>query len=259
MKTRKLLALAAVAVAIVVLGAGMALALDSPAVTWWVIGGGGGRSTGGNVTIVDTLGQPAIGTAQGGAVSLSSGYWYQGLTPASLFSMTLTNGWNLISSPMAPANTLVTETLRSITGSYDLVYAYVAGDPSPWKIYDSSAPDIFNDLKAITEAMGLWIRVTSPATVTLALTGTQPASPSISLVAGWNLVGYPSPVTRPITESLASCDTKFDLIYTYVAGDPSPWKIYDPAAPPIFNDITDLAPGRGYWIRMTQACVWNVP
>jgi hypothetical protein len=48
---------------------------SGPAVDWWVISGGGGPSSGGNVALNDTLGQPVIGPASGGNVTLHAGYW----------------------------------------------------------------------------------------------------------------------------------------------------------------------------------------
>jgi hypothetical protein len=48
---------------------------SGPAVDWWVISGGGAPSSGGNVALNDTLGQPVIGPASGGNVTLHAGYW----------------------------------------------------------------------------------------------------------------------------------------------------------------------------------------
>jgi hypothetical protein len=76
MKTRKLLSFATVALVVLLIGAGMALAQGSgPAVEWWVVAGGGAPSSGGNVTLNDTLGQPVVGDASGGSVTLHAGYW----------------------------------------------------------------------------------------------------------------------------------------------------------------------------------------
>ena len=48
---------------------------SGPAVDWWVISGGGAPSSGWNVALNDTLGQPVIGPASGGNVTLHAGYW----------------------------------------------------------------------------------------------------------------------------------------------------------------------------------------
>jgi len=61
---------------IAALGVDAALAQGGgPAVSWWVISGGGAPSSGGNVTLNDTLGQPVVGPSSGGDVALRAGYW----------------------------------------------------------------------------------------------------------------------------------------------------------------------------------------
>ena len=62
-----------------------AAAQSGTEVPWWVVAGGGGPSSGGEVTLNDTLGQPVTGPSSGGAVSLSAGYWYNGLGPTRVY------------------------------------------------------------------------------------------------------------------------------------------------------------------------------
>ena len=180
------------------------------------------------------------------------------LSPAATTAvLSLSTDWNLLSIPVSPSSTTITQVLSTITGSYDLVYAYYASDTAdPWKKYNTAAPPLLNDLTDIDETKGFWIR-TSDA-VTLTVSGTTPVSPTIPLVTGWNLVGYPSQVTKPITEALTSCAGKYDLVYAYYASDTAdPWKKYNTAAPPFLNDLTEMRPGLGYWVRMTEACNWK--
>ena len=179
--------------------------------------------------------------------------------PMPTVSIPLQVGWNLISLPLAPLHTAVTEILAAIAGSYDLVYNYDASDTTdPWKKYDIAQPPFLNDLTVITESMGLWLHATSPASLTV--TGTIPISPSVSLLPGWNLVGCASLTPRPITESLSTCSGTYDLAYTYVASDTlDPWKKFDTAQPPFLNDLVTCDPGRGYWIHVTQPCELILP
>ncbi|MCG2767207.1 MAG: hypothetical protein L6435_02340 [Anaerolineae bacterium] len=160
---------------------------------------------------------------------------------------------------MSPANTVITDVLSTIEGEYDMVYVYHASDAAdPWKKYNTAAPSFLNDLADIDETMGLWIRATEA--VTLTVSGSVPSSPTIDLCEGWNLVGYPSQTTRPITEALAGIEVKYDLVYAYDAWDAAdPWKKYNTAAPPFLNDLTEMGPGLGYWIRVSEDCVWSVP
>lgn len=82
MNKRIMQALALALLAVLLLAAlaivGIALAQGSgAAIGWQVLSGGGAPSSGGNVTLNDTLGQPVIGPSSGGGnVALGAGYWY---------------------------------------------------------------------------------------------------------------------------------------------------------------------------------------
>jgi len=168
----------------------------------------------------------------------------------------LAGGWNLLSLTLAPTSTAITQALASIAGHYDQVYAYDATDAAdPWKLYDVVRPSSLNDLAQVNERMGLWAHTSAPLTLTVS--GRAPFSTTIPLVEGWNLVGYPGLVTRPITEALASIAGKYNLVQTYDAAE-SRWLTYDVSMPPFLNDLTEMVPGKGYWLVVTEDCVWTV-
>jgi len=178
-------------------------------------------------------------------------------------------GMNLISVPVSPNSSTLSDVLASVEGRYDKLYAYDASNASdPWKRYSVGVPSYANDLTEIDSTMGFWILATEPVALTvsgskpvaLTVLGSVPSSTDISLYSGWNLVGYPSQTTRPIAEALGSIDTKYDLIYAYHASDTAdPWKKYNPAAPSFLNDLVEMEPGWGYWIRVSEDCTWSVP
>jgi hypothetical protein len=60
---------------VVVLSVVTGVAQGTPTINRWVISGEGAPSSGGSVTLNDTLGQPIIGPSSGGNVSLRAGYW----------------------------------------------------------------------------------------------------------------------------------------------------------------------------------------
>lgn len=65
--------------------AGWVLAEGTAAIDWWVFGGGGGPvSSGGEVTIDATLGQPVIGASGVKDISLGAGYWYSESEPTAV-------------------------------------------------------------------------------------------------------------------------------------------------------------------------------
>ena len=173
-------------------------------------------------------------------------------------TLLLASGWNLVSVPEHPDDTSPAAVLSSITGHYDLVYAYDASDQNdPWKRFDPSAPSFSNDLLTIDESKGLWLHTTS--SVSWVLPSSTSPSPTTPLQAGWNLIGYPSLNAQPIGDALASIAGKYDLVFAYNAFDQAdPWKMYDPSAPPEANDLIVMAPGSGYWIRVTHPGDWTL-
>ena len=172
----------------------------------------------------------------------------------STWDIPLAEGWNLVSFPLAPESTAILDVLASIDGQYDIVYTYLSWDTAdPWKTYNVALPPFLNDLTQLDERTGLWIHMTAAGTLTVS--GSVPASTSIPLVTGWNLVGFPRQSSQLLAEALASIDAKYDVLYGYDAFDiADPWETYNAALPPFLNDLTDLAPGRGYWLQATEDC-----
>ena len=166
--------------------------------------------------------------------------------------------WNLLSLPLILADTSIEAVLSSISGDYDLVYAYDGCDTAdPWKRYDVNAPPYANDLTNLDGKTGIWIRITD--TPTLIVSGQVPTGTDIQLCEGWNLVGYPSTQAKPITDALSSIEGKYTLVYAYDASDTTdPWKKYDVSAPPYANDLTEMQPGLAYWIKVSDDCVLTV-
>lgn len=60
------------------------------AINKWVIANGGGESSGDNITIKDTIGQPIIGPSNGGANGLYAGYWYVEYHPTAVTLVSFT-------------------------------------------------------------------------------------------------------------------------------------------------------------------------
>jgi hypothetical protein len=172
-------------------------------------------------------------------------------------SITLVPGWNLISFNLHPVSTAITDVLASVSGNYDLVYAWDA-QAQAWLKYDN-IPQSSDSLNTLDEKVGFWIHMT--ATGTLNVVGSIPTTTNISLSAnggGWNLVGYPSAVNRNLPGALSGIN--FSLVYAYHANDLSdPWKLYDtnPAASG-YNDLTALSPGWGYWVKVGTNGTWTV-
>ena len=173
-------------------------------------------------------------------------------------ALPLDAGWNLISLPLSPTATNLPDAMASIAGYYDAVWAY-QGDAAaePWLQYHPDAPAFASDTLAIGEAIGLWVH--TRAAVILTIEGTPWTTDEILLQQGWNLVGYPSQCPAPVAVALATIQGKYDLVMTQEEGEPaSLWTRYEPSAAPALNTLTEIEPGRGYWLRATEDCVWRL-
>ena len=182
-------------------------------------------------------------------------------------SIPLVAGWNLISFKVHPENTAIATVLSSIDGNYDLVYAWDAtgahSASGNWMKYaPPPAPPYANTLTDLDETMGFWIRMTTEDT--LDVTGAIPVTTDINLsinASGWNLVAYPSVADLSLPAALSDngVGDDFSLVYAYHANDGTdPWKLFNRTGPPYANDLTQLTPGRGYWVKVNVDHTWSV-
>jgi hypothetical protein len=115
-----------------------------------------------------------------------------------------------------------------------------------------------NTLATLDDIQGFWIRMLVDDT--LEMTGSVPTTTNIGLLtvaSGWNLVGYPSDVNRSMPEALTSNGvTAYTLVYAYHANDADTWKRYAPGVPG--NDLVEITPGWGYWIKISATSTWQV-
>lgn len=161
------------------------------------------------------------------------------------YEINLAIGWNLVSLPEQPTNTDIAEVTSSIHGKYKSIWAYVNGS---WKVYDPNNPG-FSDLTSMEAGKGYWFNMSEDST--LSGSGSTPSS-SISLNAGWNLIGFNNNTSVAIADALQSISGKYASIWAYI--DKS-WRVYDPNNPG-FSDLTTIDPGIGYWISATESCQW---
>jgi hypothetical protein len=182
-------------------------------------------------------------------------------------SLTLVQGWNLVSFNVHPTDTAIAAVLSSINGNYNLVYAWDATGANSasgnWLKYaPPPAPPYPNTLNNLDETMGFWIYMTAPDI--LDVVGTAPTTTNIALrvnAGGWNLVAYPSIEPRMLPDALSAhgVGTDFSLVYAYHANDiADPWKLFDITALPFANDLNPMTPGWGYWVKVNVNHAWSV-
>ena len=98
------------------------LAAVQQEIGWDVIASGGGLSSGGNVQINDTLGQPIVGPAQGDGVSLGAGYSYGAAAPSPTATPTGTPPTPTYTPTSTPTHTPTATPTGTVTPPAHLIY-----------------------------------------------------------------------------------------------------------------------------------------
>lgn len=160
-------------------------------------------------------------------------------------TINLNSGWNLISLPVLPLTTSVTNVLAPISDSLSIVYSHQKG---MWKHY---SPHIISNLTSMEPGWGYWIEMNNSAILTISGSATPK---SVHLEKGWNLTGYNLCEQTDVSKALSSVHGKYKLIWEFTGGQ---WKSYNPGA--AVSPLGMLKPGHGYWIYTTETCTWILP
>jgi len=162
-----------------------------------------------------------------------------------LVRIPLVVGWNLISLPLVQTNSSIPSVLSSINGQWDIVkYFNVSNSSDPWKTYRVGSTVI--DLWNLDHTVGFWLHAT--VNTTLIVYGTLPMSTSITLKAGWNLVGYPSEMSRLASSTLPA---EADVVSVWQTASPYIQDFMD-------KSLVTMSAGNGYWVHVTSDFVWAV-
>jgi hypothetical protein len=156
----------------------------------------------------------------------------------------LSPGEQLISVPLYQTDV---EFWKDVTtASYSSIRAY---DPTftgaGWRSFSTFRN--VDTLSTVDHTIGMWVTITSNSDLTFA--GSVLPQFTIQLGTGWNLVGFPSPVSRMASDALAG------VPFVSIEG-------FDITAPPHFlreyasNEL--LEPGRGYWVEVTSDTAWVI-
>jgi len=78
---------------------------------------------------------------------------------------------------------------------------------------------------------------------------------NVSLIPGWNLVGYNSRTPKNITEAMLSINGKYTSVWMY---ENNLWRFYDLNGLPFLNNLETLRPGYGYWIYANSTSEWII-
>lgn len=214
-----------------------------PCKYWWIANAKNGA---------DDVGVPADGTEpEAGPFNWKT--WDVCENAAMTFSPGGDN-WYFISFPIAATGdvqTVFDDTYWGDGGTtWDIIQWY---DPceNVWRTYATFKPPVLNDMPSVDNTMGLWIHLTSnigDGVLTVG-EGSMPASTTIDLYSGWNMVGYPTQ-DKTKTVSEVFWGTGADKV-----------EVFDPYNPYKLREVGPsyvMMPGEGYWVHVPSDTTWVV-
>ena len=164
-----------------------------------------------------------------------------------IFTLSIKNGWNLVSVPIQPYKTGIKGMLGDAYYKIESIWSYT---DSLWKTHVPAMTEV-SGLNSINESCGYWIMNKEDA-VKIKIQGDEISDP-VELAKGWNLVGYKSLSVNPVSEEISSILDKVDVIWAYKN---EKWIVYDSNSPD-FSDLTHFEPGLGYWFHVSEPCTWE--
>jgi hypothetical protein len=165
------------------------------------------------------------------------------LNASKLDMIVLDQNWNLASFTAIPPNDSITTVFQSIEGKYSLVSSFDQSDGGA-RTYDP-ALEQFSDLWTVDPQHGYWVKMASSDTLTVAGERLYTDAP-LPLEQGWNLTGYLPEQTLPVESALASVQGRYSIVSGFDEGA----KTHTPGSQ--FNDLSAMANGFGYWIKMNE-------
>lgn len=151
----------------------------------------------------------------------------------------------LLSVPLVTSSTLVSDQFAGFP--WALARTFEASDAAdPWKRYDPTKGG--NDFLAVDLRAGAWLNVTAASEYRVA--GAVPCARTIDLLAGWNLVGFPSMTTLSVAS--ASAGLVGPILVEGYDSAATPYYLRRLTAPSAMN------PTQAYWIYSLTDQPWTL-
>lgn len=143
-------------------------------------------------------------------------------------------GWNLISLNVVPPSYNVENVFSGVSGLLQV--------KNTTQSYAPAMAGYFNTLKTLSPGEGYWVNVSSASTLTITGPDVVASATPISLNTGWNLVSYLRETTLPVAVALTSISA--NLLEVRHTGT---------------GAVTQMQPGKAYWVKVSQPCTLIYP
>ena len=173
--------------------------------------------------------------------------------PTTSYDIPLAAGWNLVSLPLIPSSTAITDIISA--GNL------ASGDPAnlstifwfdtalgTWKYWMNGS----GLLTTMEDGLGYWIYATVADTLTIHGTEAAHPCPGYPVLIGWNMVGFTSTTDMALVTYLASVAGNYSVVYRWNA-DTGTWSWWMPST----SNFDTMNPGYGYWLYMNDDGIIN--
>jgi hypothetical protein len=232
------------------------LKVDYKGPTWWNDEGTGPffkmgyylGNPGSNVSVTAYTDEYRLGDSSAKFEDVSPSDAVDTPKPQTSITLSLEQGWNLISLPLQPVDSSINTVLKSLSDSFLAIYSFDNSSMN-YKSYIPGAAS--NDLLTLKTGEGYWIYMDSPSR--LELSGTAVPS-TMNLSSGWNLSGFSSMKSMEVAQAFASISGVLEAAYGYDTSKGS----YLEYIPGSTADLKVLEPGNGYWIYVASNTSWVI-
>jgi len=153
----------------------------------------------------------------------------------------LKEGWNLVGFNVNPVDT-------DMDTVFEPIKNYLEQINSQTEVYNPNLPSYLNTLTQLIPCQGYYMHMNQDTVFNVTGFGINTSGQQIELHSGWNLISYPG--TSPI-----DVEDALESISDYVIQINSQTQVYNPSLPDYLNTLTQLEPGKGYWINVSQNCL----
>lgn len=154
----------------------------------------------------------------------------------------LSSGWNLFSLNVVPASYEVDNLFNGFSALVQI--------KSEDRSYAPGMAGWFNSLNHLEAGQGYWVNLSSSATLVVEGDQLDCSATPISLNAGWNLVSYLPNAPLAVPVALSSISTYLQEVSYFAYSYPSS---------PSKALLSQMEPGKAYWIKVSQACTLVYP
>ena len=185
-------------------------------------------------------------------------------SPAKDIQINLVKGWNLVNSPLKPADTSVSGIIGPVKEKIASLWKW---ENDKWAVYLPGYTDYgaayavqkgFTLLQEINPGEGFWVNADTQETFSLNISGTYMDDSTLSGTKGWNLVGLKTDQGTTVSDLFSSVADKLVSVWAWVDNQ---WSVYlfgagqdteEYAAQKGFTVLSQITPTRGFWINAEQ-------